>query len=90
MCKNEKEAFLNMMELLSDYTKYMMMEKFLEGSALTAKSFTMDSPPLQARAVYKNLKQWEAAGIIKLVGRPGAGGSREYILDVDALVARLS
>lgn len=90
MNKNEKKAFMNMMHMLSDYPKFVMMEEFLKGSALTAKSFTMDSVKLPSRAVYENLRQWRKEGILDTDEHPGTNGSYEYKLNAEALLEKLS
>lgn len=90
MNENEKRAFLNVISMISDYPKYIMMEMFLQGEALTAKSFTLDSTRLPSRAVYENLRQWRKEGIIITDDHPGTGGSYEYRLNAEKLLEKLS
>ena len=90
MNENSKRAFLNMMELICDYPKFVMMEMFLSGSALTAKSFLLDSAKLPSRAVYDNLRKWREEGIICTEGRAGYGGSYDYRLNAKYLLEKLS
>ena len=66
MNKDEKDAFLNVMSLVSDYPKYIMLEKFLEGQSLTVKTFTESDLRLPCRAVYQNLRGWRADGLLSL------------------------
>ena len=86
MNKNEKEVFLNMMSLVSDYPKYIMLEKFLEGNPLTVKNFTSPDIHLSCRAVYHNLHSWRNDGILSVDEEIGSNKIYHYRLNVEKLL----
>lgn len=90
MNNSEPDAFLNMMSFVSDYPKFIMMEKFLEGKPLTVKSFTNSDLHLPCRAVYQNLRKWRNWGILSIEQDSGPDKTYKYRLNAEKLLEKLS
>ena len=91
MNENEKEVFLNMMGLVSNYPKYIMMEKFLDGNSYTAVSFIRELDlRLPKRTVYETLWAWKKEGLLEMEVQKNAPCRHEYTLNPEKLMEKLS
>ena len=84
----DKEAFVYLMELLSDYTKCRMIDMFLEHESLKAGDFLSCQYHFSSRDVYGNLNKWIQDGIV-FKRRKDRNHSFEYSLVGHELMHRL-
>lgn len=64
LIKMSKESFYYLMDLLSDFSKNVMIEMFLNNESLKAGDFINNPYRLHSRDVYSNLNHWIEDGIV--------------------------